>query len=199
MLDSPGGASGKESTCQCRRYKRQVPSPGEGNGNPLQYSCMENSVDRGSWWASVHGVPKSPTQLSKAAHVFLAHHGLGFYTIHFSVRRLYIGHTWATFGSLQGVQHLEDLGTDSSGSSCAREICRVGRRGMDGLLRAAQKGNSPAPSAGSSTSYSSEWQGPASGKTFSLCVQKALSSSESQRQLLESPVLHFCIRGRHRA
>ena len=112
MLDSPGGASGKESTCQCRRYKRQVPSPGEGNGNPLQYSCMENSVDRGSWWASVHGVPKSPTQLSKAAHVFLAHHGLGFYTIHFSVRRLYIGHTWATFGSLQGVQHLEDLGTD---------------------------------------------------------------------------------------
>ena len=70
---------------------------------------------------------------------------------------------------------------------------------MDGLLRAAQKGNSPAPSAGSSTSYSSEWQGPASGKTFSLCVQKALSSSESQKQLLESPVLHFCIRGRHRA
>ena len=32
---------------------------GEGNGNPLQYSCMENSMDRGAWWATVHGVAKS--------------------------------------------------------------------------------------------------------------------------------------------
>ena len=31
-------------------------SPGEGNGNPLQYSCLENSMDRGAWWAAVHGV-----------------------------------------------------------------------------------------------------------------------------------------------
>ena len=31
-------------------------SPGEGNGNPLQYSCLENSKDRGAWWATVHGV-----------------------------------------------------------------------------------------------------------------------------------------------
>ena len=34
-------------------------SPGEGNGNPLQYSCLENSMDRGAWWATVHGVTKS--------------------------------------------------------------------------------------------------------------------------------------------
>ena len=34
-------------------------SPGEGNGNPLQYSCLENSMDRGVWWAAVHGVTKS--------------------------------------------------------------------------------------------------------------------------------------------
>ena len=34
---------------------------GEGNGNPLQYSCMENSMDRGAWWATVHGVAKSWT------------------------------------------------------------------------------------------------------------------------------------------
>ena len=34
-------------------------SPGEGNGNPLQYSCLENSMDRGAWWATVHGVAKS--------------------------------------------------------------------------------------------------------------------------------------------
>ena len=39
-------------------------SSGEGNGNPLQYSCLENPMDRGAWWATVHGVAKSQTQLS---------------------------------------------------------------------------------------------------------------------------------------
>ena len=39
-------------------------SPGEGNGNPLQYSCLENSKDREDWWATVHGVAKSQTRLS---------------------------------------------------------------------------------------------------------------------------------------
>ena len=34
-------------------------SPGEGNGNPLQYSCLENPMDRGAWWATVHGVEKN--------------------------------------------------------------------------------------------------------------------------------------------
>ena len=42
-------------------------SPGEGNGNPLQYSCLENPMDRGAWQASIHGVAKSPTQLSEHA------------------------------------------------------------------------------------------------------------------------------------
>ena len=41
-------------------------SPGEGNGNPLQYSWLENSMERGTWWATVYGVPKSLTQLSRA-------------------------------------------------------------------------------------------------------------------------------------
>ena len=36
-------------------------SPGEGNGNPLQYSCLENPMDRGAWWATVHGVAKNQT------------------------------------------------------------------------------------------------------------------------------------------
>ena len=36
-------------------------SPGEGNGNSLQYSCLENSMDRGAWWARVHGVAKNRT------------------------------------------------------------------------------------------------------------------------------------------
>ena len=39
-------------------------SPGEGNGNPFQYSCLEISMDGGDWWATVHGVAKSQTQLS---------------------------------------------------------------------------------------------------------------------------------------
>ena len=39
-------------------------SPEAGNGNPLQYSGLENSMDRGAWWATVHGVTKSQTQLS---------------------------------------------------------------------------------------------------------------------------------------
>ena len=39
-------------------------SPGEGNGNPLQYSCLKNSMDWGAWWATVHGVAKSRTRLN---------------------------------------------------------------------------------------------------------------------------------------
>ena len=39
-------------------------SPGEGNGNPLQYSCLENPMDGGAWWATVHGISKSWTRLS---------------------------------------------------------------------------------------------------------------------------------------
>ena len=39
-------------------------SPGEGNGNPLQYSCLENPMDGGAWWAILHGVAKSRTRLS---------------------------------------------------------------------------------------------------------------------------------------
>ena len=39
-------------------------SPGEGNGSPLQYSCLENPMDGGAWWATVHGVAKSQTRLS---------------------------------------------------------------------------------------------------------------------------------------
>ena len=43
-------------------------SPGEGNGNPLQYSCLENSMGRGAWWAIVHGVAKSQTRLKHACY-----------------------------------------------------------------------------------------------------------------------------------
>ena len=47
-------------------------SPGEGNDNPVQYSCLENSMDRGAWLATVHGVAKSQTQLThNTAHTYL--------------------------------------------------------------------------------------------------------------------------------
>ena len=59
--------SGKESACQYRRYRFNPwfgRSPGGGNGNPLQYSCLENPMDRGTCWATVHMVTKSQIQLS---------------------------------------------------------------------------------------------------------------------------------------
>ena len=46
---------------------------GEGNGSPLQYSCLENPMDRGAWWAAVHGVPTSWTQLSDFTFTFPFH------------------------------------------------------------------------------------------------------------------------------
>ena len=46
---------------------------GEGNGTPLQYSCLENPMDRGAWWAAVHGVAKSQTQLSDFTFTFHFH------------------------------------------------------------------------------------------------------------------------------
>ena len=63
----PGGSYGKASACS-GGDPGSIPglgrSPGEGNGNPLQYSCLKNSMDRGAWWATVHGVTKSWTRLS---------------------------------------------------------------------------------------------------------------------------------------
>ena len=60
----PDGSDGKESACNAGD-PGSVPEwgryPGKGNGNPLQYSCLENSMDRGTWWATVLGVAKSRT------------------------------------------------------------------------------------------------------------------------------------------
>ena len=70
-MGSPGVTGGKEPACQCTRHKRREfdplsgRSPGEGNGNPLQYSCLENPMDRGAWKATVHGAAKSQTRLKR--------------------------------------------------------------------------------------------------------------------------------------
>ena len=66
----PRWLNSKESPCQYRRHRDTdlVPgsgrSPGGGHGNPLKYSYLGNPMDRGAWWATVHGVTKSWTQLS---------------------------------------------------------------------------------------------------------------------------------------
>ena len=66
----PHGSADKESTCKAGDTGNMgsIPgsgrSPGGGNGNPLQYSCSEHSMDRGAWQAMVHGVTKSQTHLS---------------------------------------------------------------------------------------------------------------------------------------
>ena len=62
----PGGSYCKESACNVgdrNLMLRLGRSPGEEHGNPLQYSHLENPMDRGAWWAMVHGVAKSWTQL----------------------------------------------------------------------------------------------------------------------------------------
>ena len=65
----PCGSDGKESVSNAGdqgSIPGSVSSLGEGNGSPLQYSCLENPMDRGAWWATVHGVPKSQTLLSNS-------------------------------------------------------------------------------------------------------------------------------------
>ena len=60
----PGDSDGKESAFNAGdldSISGLGKSPGEGHGNPHQYSCLENSMDRAAWWATVHGVSKSRT------------------------------------------------------------------------------------------------------------------------------------------
>ena len=71
FLSDPGGSDGKASACKVGD-PGSIPgsgrSPGEGNGNPLQHSCLENPMDGGAWQATVHGAAKSWTRLSDFTH-----------------------------------------------------------------------------------------------------------------------------------
>ena len=84
----PGGSDGKESACKAGdlgSIPRLGRSHGRGHGNPLQYSCLENPVDRGAWRVTVHGVAKSQTWLSNLAHRQHTHNRFIFvYVIHVS-------------------------------------------------------------------------------------------------------------------
>ena len=66
-LGFPGGSEGKASACNVGdpgSIPESGRSPGEGNGNPLQYSCLGNPTERDTWWATVHGVAKSQIRLN---------------------------------------------------------------------------------------------------------------------------------------
>ena len=68
ILGFPGSSDGKESACNAGdpdSISGSGRSSGEKNGNPLQYSSLENSMDRGAWLATVCGVTKNQTRLSK--------------------------------------------------------------------------------------------------------------------------------------
>jgi len=86
----PGGSDSKESTCN-EGDLDSIPwsgrSPGEGNVNPLQYSCLENPIDRGACWATVHGVVKSQTRLSTKH----THRGKAIATLKAEFKALYPG------------------------------------------------------------------------------------------------------------
>ena len=69
----PGRSDGKESVCNVGdlgSISGSGRSLREGNGNPLQYSCLENLMDRGAWWAPLHGVAKNRIQLSNQHSIF---------------------------------------------------------------------------------------------------------------------------------
>ena len=75
----PRWLSGKESastagaTGDTGSIPRSGRSPGEGHGNPLQYFCLENPMDKGAWWATVHGVAKSRTRLKRLSmHTYIS-------------------------------------------------------------------------------------------------------------------------------
>ena len=72
---SPQVTGGKECTCNAGDTGTVPGSgrpPGEGNDNPLQYSCLENTMDRGAWWVTVDEATKSWTELSDQVHIHVS-------------------------------------------------------------------------------------------------------------------------------
>ena len=73
-MEEPGRLGHEESdTTERLHFHFSLSCTGEGNGNPLQYSCLETPMDAGAWWAAVHGVAKSRTQLNDFTFTFHFH------------------------------------------------------------------------------------------------------------------------------
>ena len=76
LLGSPDGSESKTSACSTGD-QGLIPvsgrSPGEENGSPIKYACLENSMDRGAWWATIHGFAKCQTQLDNQHFHFHMH------------------------------------------------------------------------------------------------------------------------------
>ena len=77
MHSFPGGAAVKNPLANAGDARDAGSTPGSvrstggGNGNPLQFSCLENSTDKGAWWATAHRVAKSQTRLSRHVHMYM--------------------------------------------------------------------------------------------------------------------------------
>ena len=106
----PDHLSGKESACKAGDTGDESliagsgRSPGEGRGNPLQRSSLENPMDRGDWWATVHGVAKSPTWLS--THTCVSNKYLQFYSWHreeLTFVELDLGHLNLCFSNFKAI------------------------------------------------------------------------------------------------
>ena len=85
---------------------------GEGNGNPLQYTCLENPMDGGDWWATVHGVAKSQTQLSN----FRAMNFTFFSSAHGTFSRIdhILGHKYS-LGKFKKIEIIPSIFSDHNG------------------------------------------------------------------------------------
>ena len=102
----------------------------EGNGTPLQHSCLENPMDGGAWWAAVHGVSKSQTHLSDFTFTFHFHALEKEMLTHSSVLAWRIlvtrEHSWsAVYGVAQSQTRLKRLSSSSSSSICVWQGARV--------------------------------------------------------------------------
>ena len=111
---------------------------GEGNGNPLQYSCLESPMDGGAWWAAVHGVVKSRTRLSKFTFTFHFHALEKEMATHSSVLARRIpgtgwGWGWAAWWAAvyvvtQSRTRLKRLSTSSSSRKGYHKVCQISTR-----------------------------------------------------------------------
>ena len=106
---------------------------GEGNGNPLQYSCLGNPMDRGAWWAAVHGVAKSRTRLSDFTFTFHFHALEKEVASHSCVLAWRIPGTGAWWAAVYGVAQSPTLLTRLSSSSSSSLQLSSGREEEDAI------------------------------------------------------------------